>query len=199
MEVSAHPCLPSPTNPNTDQPTHRRNTMARKPAPATKTTADKPQKPAITTIKNATCKTLSGKSTLTYRIGIDETSTLYWQVLSNSGSGYHSTQWLKFADIERVLTEYAKDHPLSSIALRGLYSGRSSNSPGFLAACLLKEGVLAIPDNKRHYQLADTKPFLAEMDKLKAGHSKPSKGKSRAKAKAEPRMSKAKPTTAPSK
>jgi len=154
--------------------------------------------PSITTIKKATCKTLSGKSTLTYRIGIDDTSTLYWQVLSNSGSGYHSTQWLKFADIQKVLTEGEKDSPMSSVALRGLYSGRSSNSPGFLAACLLKEGIL-VPDadNKRHYQLVDTKSFLAEMDKLKAGHSKPSKAAPRAKGKAAPRMpkGKAKPIT----
>ncbi len=162
-----------------------------KPVPASKTPTDDSPKPSITTIKKATCKTLSGKSTLTYRLGIDDASTLYWQVLSNSGSGYHSTQWLKFSDIERVLTDWGKDSPLSSIALRGLYAGRSSNSPGFLMACLVSEGVLRpVPDNKRHYQLPDTKPFLAEMDKLKAGHSKPSKGKPRAKGKAATRMPK---------
>jgi len=94
--------------------------MASKPVPAKKTPTDKSQQPAITTIKKSTCKTLTGKSTLTYRLGIDDASTLYWQVLSNSGSGYHSTQWLKFADIEKALKEHAKDHPLSSIALRGL-------------------------------------------------------------------------------
>ena len=175
--------------------------MARKPAPATKTTADEPQIPSITAIKKATCKTLSGKSTLTYRIGIDDASTLYWQVLANSGSGHHSTQWLKFADIERVLTDWVKDSPLSSIALRGLYSGRSSNSPGFLAACLVKEGILSpvADDGKRHYQLADLKPFLAEMQKLMSAHSKPGKAKPKVKGKAAPRMSKGKTPTAPSK
>ena len=96
------------------------------------------------------------------------------------------------------LKEWAKDRPISSIALRGLYSGRSSNSPGFLADCLLSEGILKpAPDNKRHYQLADTKPFLAEMEKLKAGHSKPRKAKPKAKDKAGGSMSKgkAKPAT----
>lgn len=157
--------------------------------------------PSITTIKKATCKTLSGKSTLTYRIGIDDASTLYWQVLSNSGSGYHSTQWLKFTDIVKVLKEWEKNSPISSIALRGLYSGRSSNSPGFLAACLIKEGVLrpVADDGKRRYQLADTKAFQAEMDKPKAGHSKPAKAKPKAKGKAAARMSKRKAPTAPSK
>ena len=165
--------------------------MARKPVPAKKSSDT--THPPITTIKKATCKTLSNKSTLTYRLGIDDTSTLYWQVLSNSGSGYHSTQWLKFADIERVLNECVKDSPIGSIALRGLYSGRSSNSTGFLMACLVKEGILkAAPDNKRHYTLADLKPFLAEVEKLKAGHSKPSKAKPKAKGKADPRMPKAK-------
>ena len=157
--------------------------------------------PAIKSIKEGTSSSISNKSTLTYRIGIDDTSTLYWQVLSNSGSGYHSTQWLKFVEIVKVLTEWGKDHPISSVALRGLYSGRSSNSPGFLAACLIKEGILepVSDDGKRHYQLADPKhkPFLAEMEKLKGGHSKPSRAKPRAKGKAGSSMSKgkAKPAT----
>ena len=72
--------------------------MARTKFVSKKASTDPTQKPSITTIKKATCKTLSGKSTLTYRIGIDETSTLYWQVLSNSGSGYFNAA-LQTADI----------------------------------------------------------------------------------------------------
>jgi hypothetical protein len=53
-----------------------------------------------------------------------------------------------------------------------------------------------VPDKKRHYQLGDAKSFLAEMDKLKAAHSQPGKGKPKAKGKAAARMPKKKPEPA---
>ena len=65
---------------------------------------------------------------------------------------------------------------------------------------MVSERILeSVPDQKRHYQLADTKPFLAEVEKLKAAHSKPVKAKPRAKAKAGARMPKAKKKPAPGK
>ena len=174
--------------------------MASKPVPATKTPADDTPKPSITTIKKATCSTLSGKSTLTYRLGIDKTSTLHWQVLSNSGSGYFSDEWLKFEDIQKSLKDWAKDFPITSLALRSLFTGRSSNSPGFLLATLVNEGILEpVSDKQRHYQLVDPKPFLDAVEELIADHSKPGKAKPKAKGKAATRMPKAKPPATPSK
>lgn len=87
---------------------------------------------------------------------------------------------------------------ITSMALLPLFQGRSVNTPSFLLATLVEEGILEpVPDSKRHYQLGDAKAFLAEMEKLKATHSATGKGKPRAKAKAATRMAKgkAKPAT----
>ena len=124
------------------------------------TTPDDSQEAPITTIKKSTCKTLQGTATLTYHIGLDDTSALHWKIAASSG--------------------------------------KSVNTPAFLLATLVKEGILApVPDKKRHYQLGDAKPFLAEMDKLMTTDSGTGKAKPLAKAKAATRMSKgkAKPAT----
>jgi hypothetical protein len=84
------------------------------------------------------------------------------------------------------------------MTLRPLFQGKSVNTPAFLLATLVKEGILEpVPDKKRHYQLGDAKPFLAEMDKLKATHSQSGKAKPRAGTTARTRMAKnkAKPAT----
>jgi hypothetical protein len=176
--------------------------MASKTVPAKKksTTAinDNAQEPIITTIKKSTSKNLQGTATLTYHIGLNDTSALCWKIHANSGNGMFSSEWVAFADIQQTLDMWPKDSPITSMALYPLFNGKSVNTPSFLLATLVKEGILeVVPGKKRHYQLGDAKAFLAEVDKLKAAHSKPSKAKPRAKAKAATRMptGKAKPAT----
>jgi hypothetical protein len=87
---------------------------------------------------------------------------------------------------------------MTSMTLRALFQGKSVNTPAFLLATLVKEGILeVVPGKKRHYQLGDAKSFLAEVEKLKATHNKTSKAKPKVKAKASTRMpkTKAKPAT----
>ena len=51
--------------------------MASKTVPAKKKptiATDDPQEASVTTIKKSTCKTLQGTATLTYHIGLDDTS-----------------------------------------------------------------------------------------------------------------------------
>jgi hypothetical protein len=170
--------------------------MASKTVPAKKksTTAinDDAQEATITTIKKATCKNLNGSATLTYHIGLDNTSALYWKIHANSGNGMFSSEWVAFADIQKALADWPDELPITSMTLRTLLTG-SVNTASFLLATLVKETVLEpVPDKKRHYQLGDAKAFLAEMDKLKPAHNKTSKAKPRAKAKAATRMPKAK-------
>lgn len=177
--------------------------MAKKPVPAkkepTSATNDSQEAPStsdktdITTIKKATCPNLLGNQTLGYEIGIQaETTALYWRVSTNTGNGYWSRAWVKFADIQKALNAWPKDMQLSSMALRPLLPG-SVNSSSFLLATLANESVVEpVPDSKRHYQLGDIKAFLASVTDLTAGHSKPAKPKPKAKAKAAARMPKAK-------
>ena len=105
----------------------------------------------------------------------------------------HSREWGSFADIQKALEAWEKDHPIVSMALFPLYKNRSVNTPSFLLACLVNEGILQqVPDKKRHFQLGDTKAFLASLEKVKSQHSVPTKAKPKAKTKAVSRMSKPK-------
>ncbi|EEB79306.1 hypothetical protein GPB2148_2236 [marine gamma proteobacterium HTCC2148] len=161
-------------------------------AKAAKPTDDANQ-PVITIIKKAQTKSLEGKATLSYCLGLDEASALHWRIASNSGGGYFSDEWVAFQTIQKALEEWPDDRPITSMALRILFLGKSANNPSFLMATLVKEGVLARkPDTKRHYELGDVKAFLADVEKLKSGHSKSGKPKAKAKAKAGARMTKAK-------
>jgi hypothetical protein len=107
-----------------------------------------------------------------------------------------STEYVAFTDIQKALADWSTNLPLTSMTLRALFQGKSVNTPAFLLATLVNEGILQqVPEKQRHYQLGDAKPFLAEVDKPKATHSQSSKARPRAKAKAATRMAKAKPAT----
>ena len=156
--------------------------------------------PRITIIKKATTKSLEGKATLGYQLGLDDTSALQWRLTSNSGGGFFSDEWVAFKAIQEALSAWPEVNPITSMALRPLFMGKSANNPSFLMATLVKEGVLERkPDTKRHYVLGDMKAFLTSVEKLKAGHSKPSKPRAKAKAKAGARITKAKKPAAKSK
>ena len=175
--------------------------MASKTVPAKKTSTtstNDPQEAPITTIKKSTCKTLQGTATLTYHIGLDDTGAIHWKIAASTGNGMFSTEYVTFTDIQKALADWPAELPITSITLRPLFQGKSVNTPAFLLATLVKEGILApVPDKKRHYQLGDAKPFLAAVDVLKATHSQSGKAKPKVKAKAATRMSKnkAKPAT----
>ena len=96
---------------------------------------------------------------------------------------------LAFQDIQKALSDWAENFPITSMALKALFQGKSVNTPSFLLATLVKEGILEpVPDKKRHYQLCDPKPFLAAVEKMMVAHSKLGKAKPRAKGKAVARM-----------
>ena len=177
--------------------------MASKPVRAKKkptTATDDSQEASITTIKKATCKTLQGTATLTYHIGLDDTGAISWKIHSSTGNGMFCAQWVAFADIQQALDSWPKDSPIVSFALYPLFTGKSVNTPSFLLATLVNEGILQqVPSKKRHYQLGDAKAFLAEMDKLKATHNKPGKAKPKVKAKAATRMPNGKVSKTPGK
>jgi len=177
--------------------------MSGKTVPAKKkptTSADKstdPKEPTITNIKKATCKTLQGTATLTYHIGLDDTGAINWKIAASTGNGMFSKDWVAFTDIQKALADWPDDLSITSMTLRPLLPG-SVNTASFLLATLVHTGIVQpVPDKKRHYQLGDAKPFLAEMDKLKATHSQSGKARPRGKAKAATRMpkGKAKPAT----
>lgn len=165
-------------------------------ATKSKSTTTNDKEPTITTIHTATCKSLNGTATLGYHIGLDETSAIHWKIDANSGNGLFSREWVAFTDIQQALDKWRKDHPIVSMALYPLFSGKSVNTPSFLLACLVNEGLLEkVPGKHRHYQFGDAKAFTAKVEKWKAQHSTPAKAKPKAKAKAGAGMAKRKATS----
>ncbi len=115
--------------------------------------------PSIRVIKTATCKSLSGKSDLTYHLGVDEDSNLQMRVFANSGSGYFSQEWVPYSAIQMIL---AKAPHITSFSLSSLYVGKSTNSPGFLLATLKAEELVKLKGEKeRVYVALDSSLFMA--------------------------------------
>lgn len=137
--------------------------------------------PEVRTLKSGTCPTLSGKSTLTYLIGSNDKSDVLIRVEKNDGGGYFNKEWIPLSAIQEML----KKHPdITSFTLRPLYSGKSTNSPGFLLAVLKAEGLVQLRGEKeRAYMAIDSDKFMAEVKGLM--ESKPEKPNKKAAAKPE--------------
>ena len=116
-------------------------------------------------LKTATCKSISGKSTLTYQIGCTPDSSIHFRITKNTGAGFFNNEWIALKDIEKALAESPEGQPLNSFLLQPLFSGKSTNSPGFMAAILTREKILSSLKGRR-YELLDTEEFNARMQKL---------------------------------
>ena len=160
----------------------KKSTM-KKPAPK-KSVANKPVKiapskkaakktavadPSITNLHTAKCRTLSDKSELTYNIGIDDKGRTVLRIASNSGGGYWSREYVSFDAITKALEAVPESSSITSIHLFKLFTGKSSNTPGFLLAILLKECILEPLGKKRQYKLNDSgvDKFMDKVEKLK--------------------------------
>ena len=114
-------------------------------------------------IKATTCSSLSGRSEIKAEYSYHEPSkTIVFRLAENTGSGHFSGAYIKLDDILKCL-EAAKE-PFSLSVFKTVYRGQSINNTGFLGAVLKKEGLIVC--EKRQYMKKDTKPFMAELNKL---------------------------------
>ncbi|MCB1841852.1 MAG: hypothetical protein KDI09_02725, partial [Halioglobus sp.] len=160
----------------------------------------------ITAIKEGTCRTSSGKSTLGYQVGVDEAGEIHLRVSSNDGGGFFSNEWISHTAIKTALAEWPADQGVTSMTFRPLFRGKSANTPGFLIAVLCAEGIIEpVGEKKRVHQACDPAAFLASMAALGSGAApgKPSASKAkspaRAKAKAKAKAPRKTPATTPRK
>ena len=140
-----------------------------KKAPAKKSASNanknKPDDIKLEILLTTKCQTVSGKSTLTYHVGIGPEDRLFIRVNHNTGGGYFSREWLELNHITSILADVT-DHPITSIDLFPLFKGKSVNTPGYLLAVLLNEGLLnSIEDKKRNYQFVGADKLLAKLEK----------------------------------
>lgn len=119
----------------------------------------------IRIVKLGTTTNVSGKYKLTYHVGCNTESEIHFRVYENSGGGYFSTEWVSLKAIQQAIEQGRK--PTTSFALYGLFNGKSVNTPAFLLAALLKEGLVQIhEENKRCYAATSPHPFITEINQL---------------------------------
>ena len=92
-------------------------------------------------LKTSECPSLSGLSTLSYKIGCNNDKEVCLSIVGNTGKGIFNKDWIVLEEIHSLLANQEK---VTSGSLHELFDGRSSNSAGFFLAALLKEGVLKL-------------------------------------------------------
>jgi hypothetical protein len=121
-------------------------------------------------LKTGECSSLSGRSTLTYQIACNNDNEVYIALTGNSGKGIFNKDWFELEEIHSLLANQEK---VTSGSLHELFDGRSSNSAGFILAVLLKEGVLKVSPENRHYDFVGQ----AEYQKVIKAYAKKKTGK----------------------
>ena len=132
----------------------------------------------ILTLKTGNCSSRSGKSKLTYLIGADSAYEIHFRINGNTGNGFFNNDWIPLETILELLTKVGG--AFTSYALHPLLKGKSNNTPAFLIASLLEEGIIhRSVSEKRCYELSDVSVFMAKIKPLLEAktESKPSKKK----------------------
>ena len=116
----------------------------------------------IHTIKTGNCSSRSGKSKLTYLIGADSASEIHFRINGNTGNGFFNNDWVPLKTILELLTKAGG--AFTSYALHPLLKGKSNNTPAFLIASLLEEGIIHRSSiEKRCYEMSDVSVFMAKI------------------------------------
>lgn len=101
--------------------------------------------PSFWILKDATAKKLGKRSegTISYQLLADaDLQCLFIAITGNTNGGYFSRERVPFQKVQECLSSFPKKS-FPSKALRDAFFGRSSNNPGFLAAVLSAESLIA--------------------------------------------------------
>lgn len=121
--------------------------------------------PAMRIIKVASCLTCTGKATLTYHIGSVADNEIHFRVHINTGGGLFSAEWVSLNAIKSALDNATQ--PITSFTLSKIFKGKSTNTPGFLMAVLMSEGLVRNLEGKiRGYEQIDSAAFMSEVNAL---------------------------------
>jgi len=123
--------------------------------------------PDMKILKTSTCPTLTGKSTLTYQIGLSPASVVHLRISKNSGGGFFSDEWLALDDILDTLKKRPEGSPVLSHFLTPLLKGKSVNTSAFILAAMTHLKLIRpLPKKKRVHELLDPVPFLDQVTQL---------------------------------
>ncbi|MFO8174172.1 MAG: hypothetical protein R6T96_07805, partial [Longimicrobiales bacterium] len=118
----------------------------------------------IRILKIAECPSVSGQSTLTYHVGADRSDELFLRLYGNSGGGQFNRDWVPLAALRDRLKEWPGDRAMTTAVLRPLFRARSVNTPSFLFAVLIQEGLVA--REGQSCTTGDAEPFLQSIQAL---------------------------------
>ena len=125
-------------------------------------------------LKIATCPSLSGRSTLTYHVGVHrsmegEIVAPFIRVYANSAAGLFSNDWVALDIIQQQFADAISKQPVTARVLDPIFRGKSANSPAFLFAALKGAGLVRlVEDTKRLFERVDPGVFIAEVETLMA-------------------------------
>ena len=104
----------------------------------------------IRVLKNDSCPSLTARSTLGYQLGIKDESELYLRLVSNTGSGFFSKEWVACSMIEQLIAGSAE---LTSTSFKAIFPNKSVNTGGFVMAVIKALGLIQTnPQNSRWHQ-----------------------------------------------
>ena len=97
------------------------------------------------------CPSISGRSTLTYAIGLhQETGELHLRILCNTGKGMLFDGWASAKDIDAIVKGATE---LTAKSFHALHPGKSINTGGFVMAVLKDLGLIrANEENTRLHE-----------------------------------------------
>jgi hypothetical protein len=125
-------------------------------------------------LKEGTAPKLGARAegSISYNVLADqERQQLFIALTSNKGGGYFSKEHVKISKIKACLDPSSSAKPSPSKNFKEAFVSRSSNNPGFLAAVLRHEGLLAAaPEaDTQHVQSGDWAAWIKAM-LAEAGH-----------------------------
>jgi hypothetical protein len=113
-----------------------------------KPTKDIPEKSEVEIVACKKTQSLSKKSSITYHVCKDDDDNLYLRLWVNSSNGYFSNELIPMSKLVEILKQQGTES-FTGYAFKDLFNGKSVNSHGFLAACLVAEGILAFAEGKK--------------------------------------------------
>ena len=118
-------------------------------------------------LKISTCPSLSGRSTLTFHLGVSPDSDIKLRVFANSGGGFFCKDWVSLKAIQQIMEKRTAANPVVSSSFGGLFAGKSVNTTGFILAVLKHIGLVTpIKGKPRCYEAADSSAFMTELKAL---------------------------------
>lgn len=118
-------------------------------------------------LKVNTFPSLSGRSQLTGHIGCNAEGNIHFRIVANTGSGQFNADWVSLEAIEKLLAAHPADKPMTSRVMLPVFRSKSSNSPAFLFAALMAEGLVKVGTEKDSgYLLGDIEALRKSVSAL---------------------------------